>query len=297
MHMMARTLVAGLAMLAVARGEEIVFFRASSAGPDAWSWGMAKAKPQGAELRVSEANPDANYGDVYVSDRFPYVAGGLVELDVSAVESGTYTLQLLGFQGDAHVSTAEPVKSVAQAGVQRVKLPVAGLSPDTQSLMFKLWVGDAEGAASRVKELVYRVPVATEGATLDERFRDPAVWRVEADRLSVAVEPAGARLQLQGAQTFGPAGHTRALPVTRAGLLLVHIASIQGTLTVQLDTFDASGAHVGAVDVIKHAGAGWQAASLASVEWPAGATTYSIKLWLGGSAGATALLDRLLVVP
>lgn len=297
MHMMWRVVaVAGLAMAARGWGEEIELFRASAAGVEAWSWGGAKVKAQGAELRIAEANPDADYGDAYIADRLPYLEGGVVEMDVSAIESGRYTLQILGFKGDAHVYTAEPVKDASRAGSQRVQLPAPGLQADTQSLLLKFWVG-GEGSAVRLRELTYRAPVRSEQAVVDERFRDPAAWQVEADQLAVAAAAPGLRFQLQGAHAFAPAALARPFELAADRLLLAHVVSAQGGVTVQVETFDAAGAFAGAVDVLKNIGAGWHAASLGNVAWPSGATRGRVKLWVSGAAGAGATLDRLLVVP
>lgn len=296
MHVMWRVAVVVGLVTARGWGEEIEFFRASTAGVEAWSWGGAKVKAQGADLRIAEANPDAVYGDAYIADRLPYLEGGVLDVDVSAIESGRYTLQVLGFKGDAHVYTAEPVKDQAQAGAQRVRLPAAGLQPDTQSVLLKFWVG-GEGAAVRLRELTYRATVRSEQALLDEHFDDPAAWQVEADHLAVAAAAPGLRFQLQGAHTFAPAALARPFELAGDRLLLAHVAAVPGGVTVQIETFDATGAFVGAVDVLKSVGAGWHGAALGNVDWPSGAIRGRVKLWVSGAAGAGATLDRLMVVP
>lgn len=287
--------VALLMTLAGARAEEIVFFKSSQAGPDAWSWAGARAKAQGAELRVVEANPAGDYGDVYVADRLPYVEGGVIRLDVAAVEKGTYTLQVLGFRGESHDYTVEPLKDLAATGPNDVSLPVEGLGADSDSLLLKLWVGGAEGAATRVRDLIYSADVDVRGALLDDRFAAGGGWQSEPDRLAVAYGPAGASLQLQGAHTFAPLARPGSLSLTRAHLAVLHVASVEGTVTLQMDAFDATGTFLGAVDVIKDAVAGWHAVSLSAAKWPDGAVSFAPKLWLGGNAGARAIVDRLLV--
>lgn len=286
-----------LAGAAVAAAEEITFFRSSVAGQDAWSWAGARAKAQGPDLRIVESNPEADYGDAFVADRFPYLDGGVIRLKVSAVESGTYTLQVLGFKGLLHASTAEAVKDVARAGDHEVRLPAPGLDADTDTIMLKMWVGGAEGAATRVRELSYSAPVKTEAALLDDRFADVGAWQVEADRLALTRGPTGAALQLQGAHTFAPASRAGTFSRRTDAVLLVHVVSAPGTVTAQLDTFDAAGAYLGAVDVIKDAGAGWHAAVLSRAPWPAAAESYALKLWVGGNAGAVTVIDRVMIVP
>lgn len=288
--------MAGLALCAgMVRGEQVVFFQAARAGAEAWSWGGAKVKAAGTELRVVEANPEADFGDAFVSDAFPYFSGGEVELSVAAVESGTYTLQVLGFKGDAHRSTADVVKDVGTAGTHRIPLPAQGLAADTQSIMLKLWVGGAEGAAMRIKDLVYRATIPSEGAVVDDRFQDSALWTVEAGRVTATPGPAGMQFQLAGSHTFGPAAFSRRLPVGASEILL-HVVSTQGPVTIQLDVFDASGSHLGAIDVLKNVVAGWHRADLGGVTWPTGAATCGIKLWFGGAAGASTVLDRILLI-
>lgn len=297
MRIPTRALLALLAVCATARAEDLVFFKASTAGQDVWSWAGARAKMQGGELRLIESNPAGDYGDAFVADRLPYLDGGVILLDVSAVDSGTYTLQLLGFKGATHASTAEPVKDVAQPGRHEIRLPAPGLAADTDTVMLKLWVGGAEGAVTRVRELTYRAPVNTERALVDDRFADLGAWTVEQDRLALARGPSGAVLQLQGSHTFAPASRRGTLPREQDAIVLVHVVSTPGTATLQLDTFDAGGAFVGAVDLIKDAGAGWHAAPLSRAAWPGGAASYALKLWVGGNPGSATVIDRIVVAP
>lgn len=287
------------AMLALgnARAEEVSFFKASAAGEEAWSWAGAKVKLREGELQIAEANPAADFGDAFIADRLPYLPNGVITLDVSGVDAGMYTLQVLGFQGDTHASTAEPVKDKSQPGTARIAVADLGFPAGTETILLKMWVAGAEGASTRLRELSYGAVVDTAAAQLDETFADLARWQPDAGQVALAAIPGGAEMKLQPAVPYASA----ALPVRverQAGrLLLLHAPAVNGSVTVQLDVFDAAGEYLGAVDVVKGVGAGWHGALLDRAAWPTGAATYSIKLWLGGNEGASAKLARVLVCP
>lgn len=86
-----------------APAEDLTLFQASKAGAEAWGWGDAKIKPGSEGLSIQESGKSKPVGDVYVLDRFAFLPEGVVELDVNRVVSGSFTLQLLAFKGDANI--------------------------------------------------------------------------------------------------------------------------------------------------------------------------------------------------
>ena len=130
-----------------AGAEEWNLFQASSAGADVWSWGGARIKQDGAELVILENNADGDYGDVYVSDRFPRLPGGVIKWQVGRVMAGTYTLQVLAFRGDTVVGSVDLAKDSAGTDMKMAQVDSMNLPPEADQLMFKVWVSGAEGAS------------------------------------------------------------------------------------------------------------------------------------------------------
>jgi hypothetical protein len=297
MNTLARCMIwIGLAVRAAAAPvEEITFFQASAAGPDAWSWAGARVIDSGGKLLISEQNKDGDYGDAFVADAFAYYPSGRLVLDVDSVREGVYTLQILCFKGKEMFHSVDAIKGSRKPGRHPIELSTLSLPPETGSVMFKIWVAESEGAAVRLNDLVYTVPIIPEKVGFDARFTDPAKWAGDQARLTRSGTIG--RLELTGTATFGSILNTARRPNNPDDRILLQVQPVAGsTVTLQLVAFDAEGMHLGSVDAIKDVGAGWHGARLGSLAWPDGATQFEFKIWLGGKAGATADLMRLLIL-
>lgn len=278
-----------------AGAEELNFFSASKAGPDAWSWGEAKIKKNGKVLHVEETNPEGDYGDVFVSDKFPYFPDGIVKIDVSQIYSGKYTLHILGFRGGAETFKADAIKNSDKLNIQTIKLADLNFPPETETILFKLWVAGAEGAALDLSELLYSKIVNLDTPLLNEDFKNTSHWQPE-PTVSLAAESDGARLTLQPDQGFGCIAGSERVALKEDAELIFHATDVlNGTVTVQLEAFDETGEFIGPVDAIKEVGAGYHGVRFSTIKWPEGTAKVGVKIWLGGNEGASALLNQLLI--
>ena len=71
---------------------------------------------------------------------------------------------------------------------------------------------------------------------------------------------------------------------------------LREVVTVQLDMLGENGEFIRAVDAIKDAGTGWHGVPLSTLDLPAEAAKYKVKVWMSAGVSGTARLDRLLVV-
>ncbi len=289
-----------LALLSIASacavyGEDLEIFRLSRGGTDNWIWGEARIKSKLGKFLLQEYNKKGTYGDVYTADRFPYVKNGIIKLNVDQVISGSYTLQLLAFQGDKHIETIDLVKGATQTGHNAFSLNTIDMKPGVDSILFKFWVGDMEGAATKLIDLAYVLPVADDALVFDERFEDVSVWQGEqAIMARVRDETA---VTLGPGETFGAIIHPEKIGISQASLLFLDIADVQnGDMTVQLVAFDDIGTYLKSIDVIKSVRAGTHVVRLHQVNWPSHADSFMIKIWLGGQISAKAIMNRVAIV-
>lgn len=276
-----------------AGADELNFFTATSAGEEAWSWGGAKIRKEAGGWRVTESDPAADYGDVYVADRFPYFPQGVIKLDVTRVEKGFYTLQLVAFHGDQAIGHVEPIRDWAGTGLKTVELSQLQLPAGTESILIKLWAAGAEGATFVLRELLYSTQLDMESPPLFDRFLDAAAWKSDG-----AVELSKGRVSLAPGSEHGALASAARMPVDPRCDLVFRIAEISNArMTVQLEFFDAAGQFKGPVDVVESVGAGYHGCRLSRVPIPEGSATFGIKLWFSGGTNSYAVLDRLIVAP
>lgn len=285
-----------LACLVVSLGsvnaEELILFSGADGGADAWVWGAARVRQTGEGLLISEKNPEAEYGDAFVADRFPFAARGRVELDVVAV-TGTYTLQALAFQGDAYMASVDVVQNSSDMGLKSVGFDQFEFPAATDHVMFKMWVGGQEGAHTTIRDLRYVFPV--EGRILlDKRF--DAMTGAEPDHARWSPGPEGGVVTLSGEQDYGSVLLTDFVQKPSQGSLMMDAIVSNGTITAQLVIFDSNRDYIDSMDAIARAGSGISMARLDTFAWPAEAAYFQLKLWLGGMPDCSARIRRIVVV-
>ncbi|MBN1269942.1 MAG: hypothetical protein JXB04_10155, partial [Kiritimatiellae bacterium] len=169
------------------------------------------------------------------------------------------------------------------------------MAEGVESLTFKIWVGGAEGAGIKFRDLVYSVPLADGQVVYDERFTDPGTW--QADGILLAKAPAGMKLNVKPGTTFGNILGAQRIDRAMADAIYFETSDVKDCdLTLQLVTFDPDGNYVSSVDLIRKVTNGAHAARLAQAAWPPGAESFGIKIWMGDGATAAAVLKRLLVL-
>lgn len=285
-----------LALAAVsAVAEEIVFFDAAAQGDAVWSWGSARIKQdESKRLVIRETNPKGGYGDVYPSDQFPYVPEAKLDLDIARIFAGTYTLQILCFRGPL-LKTIDVIKDSSEVRSRTIRMSDIGVPPETQSVMFKLWVANAKGASMVLKNLRYTLEVPGGRKLADFDFKTLAQW--ETNNLAAVTSDKGAILMLGTNATTGCVWWMRAFPVAKNGAIILHVPQVSRSVaSLQVDTFDAGGAFIKAVNVFENVGTGWHGSPLSVLEWPESAAHYQVKLWVSGVDGSFAAFDRLLVL-
>ncbi|MFH0953123.1 MAG: hypothetical protein V1873_02205 [Verrucomicrobiota bacterium] len=290
-------MLAGLLFGAARLGaEEMVLFNMKTTGADAWSWGQAQASWDAGELVVTENNKLKAHGDIFLSDRLPYLPGGEVLMDVGQVLAGSYTLQVLAFQGNSFLLSSDLIHDALKPGPRTATLNTAGLPPFTDGILFKIWVANAEGAAIRIKDFKYFATLDPTNLIYDRVVE--ATTPVELDRLTwTPVENAGATIALITNESYGSVLFTDPIPKPDTGTLMIQIPSVKrGSLTVQFAALDGAGQYLSALDVIKRVGAGWRSTQLASLSWPEGTKSFQIKIWLEGVEEASATITRLIVL-
>jgi hypothetical protein len=280
----------------VAWGESLELFKASASGADAWVWGTARIKEKDGLLAVTEQNDTDSYGDVFVSDRFPFLAGGEVRLDVAQVVKGDYTFQLLGFKGQENVATVDLIKSATQNGQRAFSLAKAGLPEDVDQIGFKVWVGGGEGATTVLKDLVYVFDLEQTAILLDERMTDKKAWQNES--LALTTSPDGRiELGLNPGSTYGSILHLKRLRKDQHLTLLLGLEEVQaGSVSAQLVVFGADGTYQESLDVIQHAQAGWHGMPLDALLAAELSPAFQIKLWVGGTDATRARVSRVMVL-
>jgi len=292
--MAAVLVVSGLAAW-TAMAEDLTLFSAAQAGADAWSWGGAKIAQQNGKLVVSVAGKEMSYGDVYISDHLPFLKDGVIELDVSEVPAGAYTLQILAFEGQSLMTTADVIKEAAQTGKKIVHLSAAGLSPMTETFVLKFWVVSSATASTVLNDLRYSVPIAPDAVLLDKKI--DSTTGAETDNTTWTPADNSGVINLSSNAYYGSVLFPDEIAKPDSGTVIIHSSEVKnGALSVQAIAFDKKRTYLGSVDLIKGVGAGMRAARLAAHTWPLGTAAFQIKIWLEGGASTSATIKRILVL-
>jgi hypothetical protein len=284
-----------------ARAEDLTLFQASTAGADAWGWGDAKLKAGSDGLSIQEAGKSKSVGDVYVLERFAFLPEGIVELDVNRVVSGSFTLQLLAFKGDANIGSQDLVTESKTGGKLQFPLSAVKLPAETERITFKIWVGGAKGATTVLNDLKYTASIPADKIVFDKPITSNST-EIETDKTSWTASDTGGTLAIKSndpSELIGSAVVPDVMKTTKEGTLLLDVPSVKnGTISIQLAAFDDKGAYLNSVEVLNKVGAGWHAVNLGKVQWPEGTDSFKVKIWIGGQTGsiATAVLKRMMVV-
>lgn len=280
--------------------EDLTLFQASSAGPDAWGWGDAKMKKAKEGLSIQENGKSKPVGDVFVLERFAYMPEGILELDVSQMVTGTYTLQILAFKGDANIATTDVLTESKIGGKQVFPLDKIKLPPETERITFKIWVGGTRGASVVLNELKYSVSIPVEKITFDKPINSNTT-EVVTDKTTWMPADNGGTIALKSnepSELIGSAVLPDVMKNPKEGTLLLDVPSVKnGNISIQLVAFDDKASYLNSVEVLTKVGAGWHAVRLSQVLWPEGTETFKVKIWIGGDSGAigTAVLKRMMV--
>ncbi len=275
------------------QGGQVMLFSAADVGPDAWTWEGARLKAQPEGLVLTPARNDVC--SVVLQDRFAWLPQGEVALDVQQVVAGTYTLQVLAFQGTTYLGAIDLVKDSAQKGLQVFSLDRLAFPKGTEAITFKLWVSRGVGTAVVIADLQYRLAVADDQLWHDERIA--ATTEVAADQVVWTPSDLGGTLRLVEGASIGSALFPSQIVRPKRGHLIVQCKDVrQCTLTAQVCTFDASGNYLDSRDVVRQGTASLSSA-LDADAWPEEAATFQVKLWLGGGTNASAVVQRIVVLP
>lgn len=280
---------------AAAWATPLELFNAQNLAEADWSWSDARVRKQQATWVITEIHKQDTAGNVFVERRFPVHPDGEIAINVQAVPRGALTFQVLAFAGETPIYTAEPLKNVTRPGRHVLNIRDLGLPSQTQSLLFKLWVSEAEGASAVLDELRYYIPLFPDLLVLDETVGASSAW--VATDAQWAVSGSGGHLTLAADKSYGSALFDRWLNRADDQWLLLHAPIVKaGTLTLQLVAFDEAGAYLESVDVVAAFGRGWHGIPLSQVAWPEGAAQFKVKLWLGGTPDAEAVVERVLLL-
>jgi hypothetical protein len=287
-------LMAGLllGMLSPAGAEDVVLFSAAASGADAWVWEGAKLTSQDGKLVLARAAGDV--GDVYLQDRFAYIPEATLDVNVDSVIAGTYSVQVLAFKGATYLGALDLLKDTSQIGLKTYQLGKMALPAGTETITFKLWVSKTIGSATVLDDLKYYVQVDPALVAFDKVIDAATV--ATAEQVDWMPGDGGGVMTLQTNATMGSIVLSDQIARPLKGTLILDVADVKnGTLTAQLCAFDGSGGYLDSVDVIKKATAG-MSIPLGPVAWPDGTSTFQVKVWIGGSAGASATIKRVLVL-
>ena len=294
MKVTAMCLVAGLSlgMVQSVVAEEIVLFSAAAAGADAWVWEGAKLTQQDGKLTLTRATGD--FGDVYLQDRFAYIPEASLDVNVDSVVAGTYSMQVLAFKGTTYLGALDLLKGTSQIGLKTYQLGKLALPAGTETITFKLWISKTIGSATVFDELKYYVQIDPARVVFDKRIDASTV--ATAEQVDWTPGDGGGVMVLQTNATLGSVVVSDQIARPLTGTLMLDVADVKNaTLTVQLCAFDGSGGYLDSVDVIKKATAG-MSIPLGPIAWPDGTSTFQVKVWIGGSGGASATIKRVLIL-
>jgi len=276
-----------------AQSEKLTFFSARDAGADVWSWSAARAKASGDGIKIIEKNPVADYGDVFLTDRFPYFKDGEIDLDVEKTD-GTYALQILTFKGGQYLESIDITKNSPVTGPQKFSLQGYHVPEGTEMITFKIWIGGEE-ASMQLNDLRYTVSINPESIVFDKKINTATTGKTDGVTWLPAVN--GGMIRLEADQKTGSILFSDRMPVYGSKLLMLDAPEVKnGNITVQLPVFDSTGTYLSSVDIIKNAMSGFCSARLDLLEWPAQADTFEIKIWLGGTPEAEAQIKRIIVL-
>ena len=288
-------LLLGLAISLESSAETLELFNARTAPEEAWSWSDARARKRGDRVIITEINKQGSLGNVFPERRFPYHPGAELQFECRDMTGGAYSLQVMAFAGDTPIGTLDLIKESATGGRHIFRLAERGLDPKTQSILFMVGVGGVVGATVELDELRYMIEFPAENIAFDERFVAPGRWTPE--HASLAQGSSGLVLSLQTGHAYGNLLLDSLLARDDASWLLLHAPTVSaGTLTIQVVAFDDQGQYLSSVDAVPAVSAGWHGVRLGQLDWPAGATQFKVKFWLGGSPGANATIARVLLL-
>ncbi|HEY8241794.1 MAG TPA: hypothetical protein VIH35_10125 [Kiritimatiellia bacterium] len=286
------------ALATAARAEEIVFFEASKAGYQAWSWNSARVSDKTEGMVITESSPTNTAGDAYVSTQFPYIPSGHVVFEVADVAKGDYTLQVLGFRKGTHFMTVTVINHATSPGRHDFHLRTLNMPDDTETILFKVWVAGADAASVVVKELRYANEIDADKVVLDDRFQDAQVWRVDTNQVVFAIAAGKpGKVTVNEGAAFGSVAYDAAFSRDQQEEILLQIPETDKgcVATLQLDVLDEGGAFISAVDVITDVAVGHHVARLDAIKWPEGASSFAPKIWVNGKPGSGVSFDRLLI--
>jgi len=284
-----------LCLAASADANELVLFRASQAGVDAWSWSGARIKAEGDLFKVTENNPDGSYGDVFVADRLPYLKGAVLSFDVVEVRKGAYTVQLVCFKGEEVLGDVNLTASSLDLGPRSFPLSSQPIPAGTETILVKVWAVDEEGATTLLRDLSYTLTY--DEAALLKTVDFSASPGFEPHDVLVSQDMAGTKVALKPGASFGSILLPVTLPYEANSVAVFENGEVvNGNTTLQAVFLNDAGEYISSLDLIRAVGKGIHAAPLSSLQLPAGATQYSLKIWLGGSQGAFAVLKRLSIL-
>ncbi len=277
------------------RAEEFELYSAAAAGAAAWSADNARIVQKGRTLVITEDNRSGSFGCVFLTKTLPFLPDASLEIDVKQVVAGNYNVQALAFKGNNHIHTSDIVETSNRPVKQKLPLKFMGFPPETESILVKVWVTDIDGACIRLNDIRYGLDVAPEKIGLDETLIEAAAWK--ADNCSWTPGADGARITLSPGKNSGSLEREQRVKKPANGLLFLQIPDANGgLLTVQLVVFDAQGNYLESIDALAGIGAGSCSVKLDALKWPEGAAEFSVKLWLNGTANASARVKRLAVL-
>jgi hypothetical protein len=285
-------LCAASLVVVAARAEDVVLFSAAGAAPTAWTWEDARVTLQDGKVLISQSNPAAKLGDVYLEDHFACHPDAVIEINVERVISGDYALQIMAYKGAAYLGYVDLFKGSRKVGIQDFRLRTLSLPAGTDSISLKCWV--SRGGSVLVKDLRYFIPVNSDLVLFDKIIDGTATGEV--DNTVWTPADAGGTLQLKPGVSFGSVLLPDRIVKPAQGTLIVQTSEVQkGTVTAQIVAYDVGGTFLSAFNAAERMTTGLSA-RLDTLEWPADAATFGIKLWIGGAPDCSAIIRRVLVI-
>ena len=283
----------GLICLQAAMADEAILFSAAVAGPDVWVWEGAKLTANGGKLILARAAGDVS--DVYLQDHFAYTPDASFDVDVDSVSAGaTYSVQLLAFKGATYLGAVDLLTDTAQVGLRTFQLGELPVPEGTETVTFKLWISQTIGSSVIFNELKYYEPIDPARIVYDQRIESSTT--VIPEQVRWAPSDNGGWIELQTNTSVGSIVFPNQIERLVSGTLVIDVADVKnGTLTAQLCVFNSDGVYLSSIDLVEKA-TGSMSVPLKRVVWPEGASTFQLKLWLGGSSGASATIKRVLIL-
>ncbi|MFH0878662.1 MAG: hypothetical protein V2A34_03020 [Lentisphaerota bacterium] len=283
----------GIFLFSVAvRSEEVTVFSAAEAGPDVWTWEGARLTEQDGGLLLGKDKGESC--TVVLGDRFTYLPDGIVEFGVEHVVSGTYSIQVLAFKGGDYLGAIDLVKDSMFAGTKTIPLAKLKLPAETQFITFKIWISKDLGSSVLFKDIRYFIPVVQANILYDREISATTSGLV--DQVTWTPGEKGGVLALLPGTSVGSIVFQDRIAKPARGKLLLKASEVKnGTLTVHVCAFDSAGEYLDSVEVIQRALSG-MSADLGAIQWPNNTVSFQVKVWLGGGAGASAVIQRILIL-